>query len=233
MELMRRAPNERTVLTPANDRSCHETKFCALGYALCTLLLFLPPSIPAETFVIRPDGSGAFPDIQAALQAALDGDVIELTDGTFTGVGNRNLLFHGKAIVVRSQSGDPQSCVIDCQQLGRGFHFCSGEQSASIVSSVTITHANPPQGEYLGGAILCKYGSSPWIVNCTFRNNEVGLGSGIRCEAGSSPTVIHCSFEDISRGLISGEYAPVSTQGALWAPPPCPSAMGLSPLSVI
>ena len=54
----------------------------------------------------------------------------------------------GKRITVRSQSGDPTTCVIDCEgQLSdrgggarRGFYFHSGETAASVVSGVTITN---------------------------------------------------------------------------------------------
>ncbi|MCK4414565.1 MAG: hypothetical protein KAY32_13585 [Candidatus Eisenbacteria sp.] len=45
----------------------------------------------AETYLVLPDGTGDFPTIQAAIDAALDGDEILLADGTFTGDGNRDL----------------------------------------------------------------------------------------------------------------------------------------------
>jgi len=61
----------------------------------------------SDTCLVRPDGSGDFATIQAALDAARDGDVIELADGTFTGEGNRDVHFLGKAVTVRSQSADP------------------------------------------------------------------------------------------------------------------------------
>ena len=47
----------------------------------------------AATYVVTADGSGDFPTIQAAISAAINGDVIELTDGTFTGEGNRDIEF--------------------------------------------------------------------------------------------------------------------------------------------
>ena len=47
--------------------------------------------------------------IQEAIDGAVDGDAIELTDGTFTGSGNYNIVYHGKEIAVRSQSGDPDA----------------------------------------------------------------------------------------------------------------------------
>lgn len=45
----------------------------------------------AVTYTISPDGSGDFPTIQAAIDTASAGDIIELTDGTSTGEGNWGL----------------------------------------------------------------------------------------------------------------------------------------------
>jgi hypothetical protein len=45
----------------------------------------------AETYVVSPDGSGDFPTIQTAIDAVVDGDIVQLTDGVFTGEGNRDL----------------------------------------------------------------------------------------------------------------------------------------------
>jgi hypothetical protein len=99
----------------------------------------------AATYVVRPDGSGDYPNIQAAINASASGDVIELTDGTFTGTGNRDVDFGGKAVTVRSQSGVPESCVIDCESTNenpyRGFLFVAGEGPGSVLRGLTITHA--------------------------------------------------------------------------------------------
>src|SRR5262245_63632803 len=76
--------------------------------------LFSPAAASGATFVVAPDASGAFATIQAAIDAAASGDVIELLDGTFHGPGNRDLDPGGKAIVVRSQSGTAAACLIAC-----------------------------------------------------------------------------------------------------------------------
>jgi hypothetical protein len=84
--------------------------------ALCLVLLVSFPIIAsAETYVIHPDGSGDFPSIQAAIDFASDGDIIELTDGTFTGDGNRDVMLQGKAVTMRSQSGNATTCIIDVE----------------------------------------------------------------------------------------------------------------------
>ena len=113
---------------------------------LIAALILLPlQSVTAATRIVRPDGSGDYPTIQAAINAASHGDTIELTGGTFLGEGNRDINFNGRSITVRSRSGDPQACIIDCQgtveETHRGFVFSSGEGPASVVRDLTITGA--------------------------------------------------------------------------------------------
>jgi hypothetical protein len=88
-------------------------KATILGFVLAIVLTASGFSARATTHVVRPDGGGDSPDIQAAIDAATDGDIVELTDGTFTGDGNRDIDYKGKALTVRSQSGNPEGCIID------------------------------------------------------------------------------------------------------------------------
>jgi hypothetical protein len=75
-------------------------------------LLVAPPSL-AETFTVHPDGTGDYPTIQAAINVAVDGDVILLGDGVFTGSGNNEIEFLGKAIHLKAEAGGPETCAID------------------------------------------------------------------------------------------------------------------------
>ena len=56
-----------------------------------------------------------YPTIQAAIDAATDGDDVVIADGTHTGDGNTNLDTRGKAVTVRSVSGDLTACIMDCE----------------------------------------------------------------------------------------------------------------------
>jgi hypothetical protein len=95
-----------------------------------------------EHHLVRPDGTGDFATIQAAVDGVPGRAIIELADGTFTGDGNRDVNCRGKAVVIRSQSGDPASCVIDCQGSSsnphRAFQFISGETRSALLGGVTI-----------------------------------------------------------------------------------------------
>ena len=83
-----------------------------------------------------------YPTIQAAIDAAdpNNGDEVIIADGTYTGAGNKDLDFAGKAITVRSASGNPALCIIDCEHDGRGFYFHSGE-FGGIIEPRASAHA--------------------------------------------------------------------------------------------
>ena len=128
-----------------------------------------------------------YPTIQAAIDAAVYGETVLVADGTYTGDGNRDIDFLGKAIVVRSENG-PDQCIIDCQgsstAMRRGFYLHRGETHASIIDGFTIINGTGRIQEYTegvglcGGAIACV-DSSATVRNCIIRNNESGHGAGI------------------------------------------------------
>lgn len=161
----------------------------------CGLIGARQPGCGAYT--VSPDGSGDFPTIQAAIDASLDGYSIELTDGVFTGPGNRGLDFQGKAIVLRSRSGDPTACVIDCQggpsQPQRAFYLHSGEPPEAVIRGITIR--NGYQQSYSGGAVFFTNGASPTIEDCIFEDNQTqASGGAFYCASQAAPTFVRCTF---------------------------------------
>ena len=58
-----------------------------------------------------------YEQIQIAIDTAVDGDTVLVDKGTYTGVGNKNLNYKGKAITVKSEIG-PDSTIIDCDNDG-------------------------------------------------------------------------------------------------------------------
>jgi len=187
----------------------------------CGLIGALDPG--CAFYVVAPDGSGDFPTIQAALDASLSGDIIELLDGTYTGDGNRDLDFNGKNITLRSQSGNPHSCVIDCQggpgASHRGFRFDSGEGPEATLQGLTVTGGY--MAVYSGGAIWFSNGSSPTITACIFNNNQsLASGGALYCASQASPAVSSCTFHHNAAvnggGLFVSDAAPV-IQGCTFA----------------
>ncbi|MCK4414807.1 MAG: C10 family peptidase [Candidatus Eisenbacteria sp.] len=158
-----------------------------------------------QTHLITADGMGDFPTIQAAIDDAADWDIIELADGTFTGAGNRGLDFHGKPITLRSQSDNPGSVVIDCQDLDRGCTFHSGENGGTLLQALTITagYATGAGNAGCGGGICCDSASAPRLVEVVLLGNRaISGGGGLACLAGSDPELSGCRFVDnLGEGL--------------------------------
>ena len=65
-----------------------------------------------STLYVKADGTGDVPTIQDAIDAAADGYTIFLGNGVFTGPGNRDIDFYGKAISLQACRGNPDSCII-------------------------------------------------------------------------------------------------------------------------
>ncbi len=142
-------------------------------------------------------GSGTFDDpfrkIQFALDAAFDGDIVEIRAGIYTAdPKNYNLAPNGKSITIRSiDPNDPEviaNTIIDPNGAGRGFYFNSGEDANCIVSGLTIRNGSTG-GK--GGGIYC-FESSPTITNCIVSGNYSGThGGGFFCQL-SDLTIIGC-----------------------------------------
>ena len=128
---------------------------------LITIAVFgsMATSTRADTLYVP----GEYTTIQAAIDAAVNGDTVELADGTYTGSGNRDLDFGGRLITVRSANG-PENCIIDCEDDGRGFYFHSGETADATVEGFTISNGFMDTG----GAVLIENGSSPTFSACRF-----------------------------------------------------------------
>ncbi len=131
------------------------------------------------------------PTIQAAINAALAGDVVIVDDGTWSGPGNTELTTLGKAITVRSANG-AGVCTIDGGDTVRVFNISSGEGLATVIDGFSIVHGR----NNLGGGIRCE-NTSPTIRNCIFEHNDSpdinGSGGAIRC-SNAKPLIKDCSF---------------------------------------
>jgi predicted outer membrane repeat protein len=172
-------------------------------FALSILLIYT--HVSADDFNVPEQ----YKTIQAAIDAAKDGDTIIVANGTYTGEGNKDLDFKGKELTVQSATG-PEYCIIDCEKAGRGFFFHNGELKDSVVNGFTIT--NGANMDY-GGAICIK-GSSPTIKNCIIKNNRVtgtndkSHGGGIYCDGGGAPTIVNCAIiRNVSNYTGGGIYS--------------------------
>lgn len=149
--------------------------------------------------------------IQDAIDSAVDGDIVIVADGIYTGDGNRDIDFRGKAITVMSENG-PENCIIDCLannlEPHRAFHFNNFEGSDSVLEGFTITGGNVEGESYsfyygYGGAIYCREFCSPSIKNCILKANSAKYGGAIYCRS-ASPKIMNCVFSDNSAIWFGG-----------------------------
>jgi hypothetical protein len=135
------------------------------------------------------------PTIQAGIGAAEEGDQVLVAPGIYTGDGNRDIDFQGKAIEVASDSG-PGMTIIDCQgsesDPHRGFYFQHGEGRGSILRGFTImnglVYGVGKAGA--GGAIFFTQASSPFIVGNIIVNNRANeWGGGVFCDIDTEPLI--------------------------------------------
>jgi hypothetical protein len=182
------------------------------GYPMYTQTTHFTVSGPTERNV-----PSQYSTIQAAINAAGNGDVVIVAPGTYTGDGNRDIVFLGKAITVRSANpNDPciiATTIIDCQNTNHQvFKFVNGEGRTSILEGLTITDANI-QVMGGGGAGLYIYGASPTINKCVITNNHtqlspgcmcISMGGGIFISIGSNPLITNCIITGNSVGDWGG-----------------------------
>jgi len=178
------------------------------NFALLWICLILAIPCQARTITVDDDGPADFNTIQAAINNSNNGDIIIVSPGTYTGPGNRDINFLGKAITLRSTDpNDPNvvaATIIDCNgtesEPHRGFYFDNYEDANSVLAGLTITNGYANQG----GGIFCEQ-SSPTITNCDITGNSAGdefgmgfAGGGIFCKE-AVPTITNC--------VISKNYA--------------------------
>lgn len=178
-----------------------------IGFVIVVLVL-ASVSQAAERHV--PD---QYATIQAAINAAATGDVVIIAPGTYTGSGNRDISFKGKAITVRSISpGDPAvvaATVVDCQATSaarrRGFKFITNEGPNSVLSGLTIRNGFGPNEDWegsansAGGAIYISSVSgttSPTIRNCVIENCQGDYWGGGIYAWKSNAVIEDCTFRN-------------------------------------
>jgi parallel beta-helix repeat protein len=163
-------------------------------------LLFIPALIAAVPYALAstikvPNDQ---PTIQAGINTANNGDVVQVAPGTY----HESINFNGKAITVKSTNG-PKFTIIDGGQTNQVVTFASGETLSSILNGFTIQNGF---GKNAGGIAIVN--SSP-----TVRNNIVtkNLGCGIGVYYGA-PLIEHNTVSYSSGG---GNCAPADGSGIL------------------
>lgn len=188
-----------------------------LSTLLALFALMTAASAPAATHLVLPDGTGDFPTIQDALDAAVSGDEILLGDGTFSRGGNHNLRYHGKDVTVRSQSGTASACILELTTSygPPAVVFEPGDGPGAVLRDVTITSTpvanallttsgSPTiDGVRFDGfprSAIASTGGAPVVRNAVFTNGRLPTA----WFDGGSPTLSDCLFEANALNSSSG-----------------------------
>jgi parallel beta-helix repeat protein len=140
------------------------------------LILFcsLPAAVRAQAIINVPADQAT---IQAAINAANNGDTVLVAPGTYI----ENINFGGKTITVTS-SGGPSATIIDGNANGSVVTFNTGETTDSILSGFTIRNGLRAG---LWGAGILVVSASPTITGNVITGNHAAVGIGITVNGGS------------------------------------------------
>ncbi|NLH17698.1 MAG: hypothetical protein GX455_14065 [Phycisphaerae bacterium] len=128
-----------------------------------------------------------YPTIQTAVDAAAPGVTILLSDGIFTGTGNRGVTIN-KPLTIRGIGG-PERCIIDCEGVTRAFTGRINEPNSLIVfEGLTLRNGisesedpNGPLGKGNGGAVLLNGRGTALLKNCIMVHNRAYVGGAVCC----------------------------------------------------
>ncbi|RJP62344.1 MAG: hypothetical protein C4539_18500, partial [Ignavibacteriales bacterium] len=167
----------------------------AMFVMLLLICAFSTITIADTHYVVHPTS------IQTAINAATDGDIVLVGEGTYYITSALNIT---KAITVVSENG-PEVTIIHGQDMCCCFYM---NNTAAILDGFSITHGRNTSG--FGGGVQCDNGTvqnciitenrardgggvalnnSGLVLNCIIKNNIAEWGGGVRCFNG---TVRNC-----------------------------------------
>ena len=178
--------------------------------------------LPATARVIHVslDGQADFDTIQTGIDAAEEGDTIQVAPGEY--VVTSPITFQGKPITVRAEAGPEVTTIRMSDPPGRRVSFPynpdrfsviifeSGETEASVLEGFTISNGTGCLWEYppspgpsyqVGAGIFCN-GASPTITNCVISENHTETDRSIQdCGGGvallnSSAVLQNCTISN-------------------------------------
>jgi predicted outer membrane repeat protein len=128
-----------------------------------------PTSDSTVTVVDSLDVPGEYATIQAAINAASDGDIVLVSDGTYS----ENINYNGKNITVQSVNGAGSTIIQGSGANAAVVTFNTGETSSAVLDGFTIDNqaaSTATRGIYISGA-------TPTIRNSIIQGNSASNGT--------------------------------------------------------
>ena len=161
------------------------------------------PQLSGRVFHLTPDGTGDFPTIQAALDAAEYGDQILLAPGRYTwtnqGTGTGyGLLFvrpYTDGFLLAGEEGAANT-IIDAEGNGRCVYMTTANDNA-VFQGITFTGGNAFEsawGYRTGGGVTIHM-TSPTFRDCVFADNVAETGGGFATAGTTGSLLEGCVFE--------------------------------------
>jgi predicted outer membrane repeat protein len=157
------------------------------------LLLTAAVSLITSSAVLGADilVPGEYPTIQAAIDAADDGDTIIASPNTYY----ENVDFGNKEVTLTSTNPDDPNVVaatiIDANGSGTVVVFPDDEDASCILTGFVITGGDTSAD---GGGISCPNGGAITITNCTIAGNTTSENGGGLYSRADPLTLIKCTF---------------------------------------
>jgi len=187
----------------------------------CLTVSLLSSAVLADTWTVDDDGKADFDNIQAAVDAASDGDEIIVAPGTYTRNSSPVVEISDKDLWIRSSGGDSVTMIDgegqnQCMYLWNsdstieGFKFRRGDSQYTggmsiMLSDVTVNSCffDDNYGMFFAGGLFVQSDSNVVIINTDFYDNTSE-------HAGAITSAGNCSLSNCS---ISGNTGNNSTGG--------------------
>ncbi len=178
--------------------------FAATLLSACVPVVVSSRTAAADTIRVPGDAE----TIQEGIDLAVDGDVVLIAAGVYTGPGNVDLDPRGKGITIRGEGG-AAACIIDAEGASRAFEITNGEPDTLLIESLSVRNGfaslSAKRGPH-GGGILVTDASATFrdcvFASCTTTDGNsgdaptAGGDGGAFCVIRGTVRVEGCEFVD-------------------------------------